>query len=41
MLTCRIHAKDDLRVEREADPEVGAGQVLIRLGADVTEEIVG
>ena len=33
MLTCRIHAKDDLRVEREADPEVGAGQVLIRLGA--------
>jgi L-idonate 5-dehydrogenase len=33
MLACRIHAKDDLRVEREADPEVGPGQVLIRLGA--------
>lgn len=33
MLTCRIHAKDDLRIEREAEPEVGPGQVLIRLGA--------
>jgi L-idonate 5-dehydrogenase len=33
MLTCRIHAKEDLRVEPEADPKVGAGEVLIRLGA--------
>ena len=33
MLTCRIHAKEDLRIEPEAQPEVGAGQVLIRLGA--------
>jgi L-idonate 5-dehydrogenase len=33
MLTCRIHAKDDLRIEREAEPDVGPGQVLIRLGA--------
>ena len=33
MLTCRIHAKEDLRIEPEAEPEVGTGQVLIRLGA--------
>jgi L-idonate 5-dehydrogenase len=33
MLTCRIHAKEDLRVEPEADPRVGPGDVLIRLGA--------
>jgi L-idonate 5-dehydrogenase len=33
MLTCRIHAKEDLRVEAAAQPEVGPGQVLIRLGA--------
>lgn len=33
MLTCRIHAKEDLRVEATAVPEVGPGQVLIRLGA--------
>src|SRR5438132_3964702 len=33
MLTCRIHAKKDLRIEPEAEPEVGTGQVLIRLGA--------
>jgi L-idonate 5-dehydrogenase len=33
MLTCRIHAKEDLRVEPEADPKVGAGEVLIHLGA--------
>ena len=33
MLTCRIHAKDDMRIEPEAEPPVGAGQVLIRLGA--------
>jgi L-idonate 5-dehydrogenase len=33
MLTCRIHAKEDLRVEPTAQPAVGPGQVLIRLGA--------
>jgi L-idonate 5-dehydrogenase len=33
MLTCRIHAKEDLRIEPEAQPVVGAGEVLIRLGA--------
>jgi L-idonate 5-dehydrogenase len=33
MLTCRIHAKDDLRIEREVEPDIGPGQVLIRLGA--------
>jgi L-idonate 5-dehydrogenase len=33
MLTCRIHAKDDLRIEDSELPEVGPGQVLIRLGA--------
>jgi L-idonate 5-dehydrogenase len=33
MLTCRIHAKDDLRIARESEPIVGPGQVLIRLGA--------
>jgi L-idonate 5-dehydrogenase len=33
MLTCRIHAKDDLRVETDAEPAVGPGEVLIRLGA--------
>jgi L-idonate 5-dehydrogenase len=33
MLTCRIHAKDDLRIEPESEPDVGPGQVLIRLGA--------
>lgn len=33
MLTCRIHAKEDLRIEPEAQPEVREGQVLIRLGA--------
>jgi L-idonate 5-dehydrogenase len=33
MLTCRIHAKDDLRVDFEAEPPVGPGEVLIRLGA--------
>jgi len=33
MLTCRIHAKEDLRVEPESEPAVGNGQVLIRLGA--------
>jgi L-idonate 5-dehydrogenase len=33
MLACRIHAKDDLRIEPVATPEVGAGEVLLRLGA--------
>src|SRR5207244_4289989 len=33
MLTCRIHAKEDMRVEPIADPDIGPGQVLIRLGA--------
>jgi len=33
MLTCRIHAKEDLRIEAAADPQIGPGQVLIRLGA--------
>ena len=33
MLTCRIHAKEDLRIENAAEPPIGAGQVLIRLGA--------
>ena len=33
MLACRIHAKDDLRIEATEDPQIGPGQVLIRLGA--------
>jgi L-idonate 5-dehydrogenase len=33
MLTCRIHAKEDLRIEPAAEPEVGPGEVLIQLGA--------
>jgi L-idonate 5-dehydrogenase len=33
MLTCRIHAKEDLRIEPATEPEVGPGNVLIRLGA--------
>lgn len=33
MITCRIHAKEDLRIEPADDPQVGPGQVLIRLGA--------
>ena len=33
MLTCRIHAKEDLRIEPAEDPQIGPGQVLIRLGA--------
>ena len=33
MLACRIHAKDDLRIEPVDTPEVGPGQVLLRLGA--------
>jgi L-idonate 5-dehydrogenase len=33
MLACRIHAKDDLRVESAETPAPGQGEVLLRLGA--------
>jgi L-idonate 5-dehydrogenase len=33
VLACRIHAKEDLRLDAEAMPSVGPGQVLLRLGA--------
>ena len=33
MLACRIHGKEDLRLEPAALPELGPGQVLVRLGA--------
>ena len=33
MLTCRIHAKEDLRVEDAEMPAVGEGEVLLKLGA--------
>jgi L-idonate 5-dehydrogenase len=33
MLACRIHAKDDLRIEPQQLPAVGAGEVLLKLGA--------
>jgi len=33
MLACRIHAKDDLRVEETDMPEAGPGEVLLKLGA--------
>ena len=33
MLACRIHAKDDLRVEQTDVPEAGPGEVLLKLGA--------
>ena len=33
MLACTIHAKEDLRIETEAMPAVGPGEVLVRLGA--------
>ena len=33
MLACTIHAKEDLRIETEAVPAVGPGEVLVRLGA--------
>ena len=33
MMTCRIHAKEDLRIESADEPSVAPGQVLIRLGA--------
>jgi L-idonate 5-dehydrogenase len=33
MIACRIHAKEDLRIEPAPTPEVGPGEVLVRLGA--------
>jgi L-idonate 5-dehydrogenase len=33
MLACTIHAKEDLRIESAATPDVGPGEVLLRLGA--------
>jgi L-idonate 5-dehydrogenase len=33
MLACRIHAKEDLRLEPVATPDVGPGEVLVQLGA--------
>ena len=33
MLACRIHAKDDLRVESQQLPAIGANEVLLKLGA--------
>ena len=33
MLACRIHAKEDLRVENADMPPIGAGEVLLKLGA--------
>ena len=33
MLACTIHAKEDLRIESAATPDVGPGEVLVRLGA--------
>ena len=33
MLACKIHAKDDLRVDDDAMPAAGPGEVLLRLGA--------
>jgi L-idonate 5-dehydrogenase len=33
MLACRIHAKEDLRLESEQAPDLAAAQVLVRLGA--------
>jgi L-idonate 5-dehydrogenase len=33
MLACRIHAKEDLRIETAPTPEVGPGEVLVQLGA--------
>src|SRR4051812_57206 len=33
MIACRIHAKEDLRIEPATTPEAGPGEVLLRLGA--------
>jgi L-idonate 5-dehydrogenase len=33
MLACTIHAKEDLRIETATMPDVGPGEVLVRLGA--------
>jgi len=33
MLICRIHGAEDLRLEEVPEPEIGPGQVLLKLGA--------
>jgi L-idonate 5-dehydrogenase len=33
MLACKIHAKEDLRVEQEEIPDIQPGEVLLKLGA--------
>jgi L-idonate 5-dehydrogenase len=33
MLACKIHAKEDLRVEQEETPDIQPGEVLLKLGA--------
>ena len=33
MLACRIHAKEDLRIEPADMPDAGPGEVLLQLGA--------
>jgi L-idonate 5-dehydrogenase len=33
MLACKIHAKDDLRIDEDAMPSPGPGEVLLHLGA--------
>ena len=33
MLACRIHAREDLRVEAQEMPVPGPGEVLLELGA--------
>ena len=33
MIACRIHAKQDLRIEAATTPDVGPGEVLVHLGA--------
>ena len=35
MLTCRIHAKEDLRIEDAVEPTIAQGQVLVRLGGSI------
>ena len=33
MIACRIHAKEDMRIEPSSAPDVAPGEVLVRLGA--------
>jgi L-idonate 5-dehydrogenase len=33
MLACKIHAKEDLRIEQEETPDIQPGEVLLKLGA--------